>query len=261
MLIPIDFFVDPYTKEKLTLGENYLTNKNKDRYFFDPINKYWNFMPKQNLSSLNREWDIWKKLQDNGESSYNNDPQHNLGVGRRNDFLEFAEFCKFHGTILDIGVGPQKNPTHLKYSKRKDFFFIGLDPLKGAQPKDYSFVQGLGEYLPFRDELFNQVIYVTSLDHFIDPGITLKEARRVLKKKGQICIFMGIKDKKAPKLTTSPLWYKKIKIPEGADDPFHYRKFNCESIEKVFNKLNLTIIEKSINIVDKWRSNIFYKLL
>ncbi len=257
--IPLDWFICPVTKKKLLQRKNILCSsfgcfKKNTKYGF------WNFIPK-NLKDLNKPiWKTWEKLQENGVASYINDPMHNLGEGMRKDYIEFSKFCNFHGIVLDIGVGPQKIPTHVKYCEKKNFFFIGIDPLEGIWPKNFIFVQGLGEYLPFKDKLFDQVLYVTSIDHFINPIDTLKEAKRVLKDDGTICIWMGEKSKNTPKPKKNPGWYKKIKVPKGAEDVFHFKRFSSENLEKCFYKISLKIKEKREITIDKWRKNLFYRI-
>lgn len=258
--IPLGWFVCPVTKEKFRLESGSLCSsfgcfKRDDTYDF------WNFMP-DNLKKLHRTtWQVWNKLQKNGLESYLNDPIHNLGVGKRQDYIDFSNFCNFQGIVLDVGVGPQKIPTHLKYNKNIDnVFFIGIDPLIGVQPRSFPFVLGLGEYLPFRDELFDQILYVTSLDHFIDPLITIMEATRVLKKDGTICIWIGEKKNDAPNPRVNNAWYTKLKKPNGADDVFHFKRLSDNDFEKLLKKTQLKIAEKKETKIDQWRTNYFYKI-
>lgn len=258
--IPIDWFVCPDEKTALSLsGDQLLTAKNR-YYEKDENNGFWNFIPKNLEIFDNEAWATWNILQDNGVTTYNNDPLKNLGVGPRQDFLDFAQFCNFKGAVLDIGVGPQKCPTHIQYTQRSDIFFVGVDPLAGEQPRDFAFVQALGEYLPFKAGIFDQVLFVTSLDHFIDPVVALKEAKRVMKKKGEMCIWLGEKDKNAPKPAQSPDWYENLQIPPGAEDRFHFRRFSIDEFESYLPTVGLTIKESRVLTVDQWRKNCFYKL-
>ena len=259
--IPNEWFVCPEEKTNLSLVNNKLVTQKNDVYEKDEKDNFWNFIPK-NLKIFDKDrWASWNILQENGVTTYANDASKNLGVGPRKDFLDFAEFCNFYGLVLDIGVGPQKCPTHIQYNKKEKVFFIGIDPLKGDQPRDFAFVEGLGEYLPFKNELFDQVLFVTSLDHFIDPTVALKEAKRVMKKDAEMCIWLGEKDKNTPKPTVSPEWYQKLEIPRGAEDPFHFKRFSIEEFKSYLTLTGLTIKESKIIEVDKWRKNCFYKLI
>jgi len=257
--IPLNWFVCPITKERFYQKNSFLCSSLK---CFKKNKKYgfWDFMPK-NAKDLNKPiWKIWEKLQANAMVIYTNDPVHNLGVGKRKDFLEFAKFCNFKGVILDVGVGPQKNPTHMAFCRKKNVFFVGLDSLVGEQPRPFAFVRGLAEYLPFRSKLFDMILFITTLDHFINPSIALKEAKRVLKNDGTICIWTGEKNKNTPRLKKSPKWYKKIKIPTGAEDQFHFKRFSSEQLEKCFDKIGFKIKNKKEINIDKWRKNLFYKI-
>ncbi len=135
---------------------------------------------------LESKWSLWEELQANGEHSYITNPQENLSVGERQDVARFAEFCNMQGTVLDVGCGPQARPSYAG-AKR----FIGIDPLRGERERDFDFVQGIGEYLPFRDGTFDQVLFATSLDHLLDPVRALREAARVLAPGGSIEIWSG----------------------------------------------------------------------
>ncbi len=259
--IPVEWFVCPVEKTGLSLVNNKLLTQNNDVYEKNTKGNFWNFIPKNLKIFDNERWASWDILQQNGVTTYANDASKNLGVGPRKDFLDFAEFCNFYDLVLDIGVGPQRCPTHIEYNKKEDVFFIGIDPLKGDQPRDFAFVEALGEYLPFKNNLFDQVLFVTSLDHFIDPVVALKEAKRVMKKNGEICVWLGEKDKNAPKPTVSPEWYQKLAIPPGAEDPFHFKRFSTEEFKSYLTLAELTIKESKIIEVDKWRKNCFYKLI
>ena len=59
--------------------------------------------------------------------------------------------------------------------------FVGVDPLRGAQPRAFAFAQAIAEYLPFRDGVFDRVLFATSIDHVLLPELALAEARRVSK--------------------------------------------------------------------------------
>jgi SAM-dependent methyltransferase len=257
--IPLDWFVCPVTKEPLVNRDNTLSSGSRS-YHRDPVYRFWDFMPRDLPELDGPLWRVWQRLQANGEVSYHQDPAHNLGVGPRRDFLQFAEFCGMKGTVLDVGVGPQKCPTHLEYGPHKDFTFIGLDPLAGDQPRPFPFVLGLGEYLPFRAACFDQVLFVTSLDHFLDPRASLREARRVVKDEGTVCIWLGEKDRNAPRPATSPRWYAELQVPEGAEDPFHYRRITAHELEEMTGQVGLVLVDRHTVEVDPYRRNIFCRL-
>ena len=256
--IPEDWFVCPISKKPLMRRGPQLCSA-QDCFSQDLEFGFWNFTPSKLEELRTPEWKTWEQLQSNGLVSYERDPEHNLGVGMRPDFLQFAEFCRFRGSILDIGVGPQRVPTHIEYSEDTTVFFVGIDPLRGGQPREFAFVQGLGEYLPFRPSLFDQILFVTSLDHFIDPYRPLEEARRVLKPDGELCIWIGEKDKNAPKPGASNNWYDELSVPDGAEDRFHFRRFGRSDLERWLDELKLTSRQHAVLVIDSWRRNVFYR--
>lgn len=258
--IPIEWFVCPETKQPLTEHNGTLVSPTrvfeKHKHF-----GFWNFMPAELTLFDNSKWAAWTVLQENATIPYRVDAERNLGVGPRQAFLEFGRFCEFRGLVLDVGVGPQTCPTHIKYNEREQVQFIGLDPLEGDQPRDFPFVQGLGEYLPFKDSLFDQVLFVTSLDHFVEPSIALREAKRVLKQDGDICIWLGEKDKNAPKPEKSSDWYEHLQIPEGAEDPFHYKRLSLNEFHTILAGCGLKVAQEHTYVIDPWRTNCFCRVI
>lgn len=131
-------------------------------------------------------WTLWQKLQRNGLISYEQDPLHNLSLGDRKDAEAFARFCKLSGLVLDVGCGPQRGKPSYAAGIEE---YIGIDPLGGVQPRDFTFVQAIAEYLPFRAKVFDRVVFATSLDHMLSPQRALAEARRVVRYGGRINIW------------------------------------------------------------------------
>src|SRR4051794_25977647 len=69
----------------------------------------WELLPPSSAVASDL-WSVWERLQANGLVSYDADPQHNLGVGPRDDVTSFARFCDLRGRVLDVGCGPQPRP-------------------------------------------------------------------------------------------------------------------------------------------------------
>ncbi|MEK6274724.1 MAG: methyltransferase domain-containing protein [Actinomycetota bacterium] len=134
-------------------------------------------------------WPLWEELQRNGEHMYVADPPSSLSVGAREDVALFAEFADLQGLVLDIGCGPQSEPS---YAVGFGGTFVGIDPLRGAGPaRHFPFVQGIGEFLPFRSATFDRVLFGASLDHTLSPELALREARRVVSMEGAVVIWLG----------------------------------------------------------------------
>ena len=216
------------------------------------------------------KWRTWQELQNNGLFSYSNAPEFNLSVGSRADAAAFKAFCRVSGHVLDIGCGPQEYPSYLPETGP----VVGIDPLRGCQPRGFAFVQGVGEYLPFRNETFDHIIYATSLDHIIDPRRSLGEAHRCLKPKGHISLWIDalapdyqaadrsgwrhyrLLARKGFKSLSRHGWIGKIglrrtlsyvgsvakmKVPEGAIDYFHFEHLTIANVSDWLSDLGLRI--------------------
>jgi ubiquinone/menaquinone biosynthesis C-methylase UbiE/uncharacterized protein YbaR (Trm112 family) len=217
----------------------------------------WNFIPdvKDIASPI---WKAWQAVQENGMTSYRADPDHNLSVGRRNDCRQFAEFCNFQGLVLDVGCGPQPWPAY--FDSTKNASYVGIDPLAGATPSKYLTIKALAEYLPFRMASFDRVLFSTTLDHFVDSVVALKEAARVCKTSGEIIVWLGEKRPDAPKRSSSPEWYVQLRKPELAEDVFHIKRLNVAEFQGMAMKAGVKIVQTESHQIDEYRTNYFYRL-
>jgi SAM-dependent methyltransferase len=187
-------------------------------------------------------WELWERLQANFLAAATAVPEHSLSVTERPDAEAFADFCGFSGTVLDVGCGTQTLPT---YADTGACRFIGIDPLPGEPERAFEFVQGLGEYLPFRSDSLDQVLFATSLDHMLVPRRALAEARRSIRPGGAVNVWFGelhrpsndglrprvarqaravaarvlSRGKAAP--TPEPDYIARLDQPDGAVDKFH----------------------------------------
>ena len=204
-------------------------------------------------------WPVWEQLQANGLVSYAKDPEHNLGIGERPDCLEFSQFCEFDGLVLDVGCGPQALPAYHKFRSDRTRF-VGIDPLIRGSSANFVQFRALGEYLPFRNNVFDHVVFATSLDHFIDPTPALVEARRVSRSNGQIDIWIGEKRLEPPKTVATFDWYMELQKPNVAEDVFHLRRLQSTEVKAIIDTLGLHIVEERIRIVDGFKSNFFCRI-
>jgi SAM-dependent methyltransferase len=202
----------------------------------------------------------WQQLQANGMVSYTHAPDRNLGVGPRPDCVAFGRFCDLRGWVLDVGCGPQPWPAYFA-DYAPDTQFVGVDPLATDGGGRYPRLRALGEYLPFQDGVFDRVLFATSLDHMIDPVAALWEARRVCRAGGQVLVWSGEKKPGAPKPAESPDWYKTLVVPDGAEDPFHFKRFTEEEVQHLLAAAELPVAEHAVLPVDAWRANHFYRVV
>ncbi|HEY8645026.1 MAG TPA: class I SAM-dependent methyltransferase [Gaiellaceae bacterium] len=187
------------------------------------------------------QWPLWEELEQNGSVAYQNDPSGNLSVAPRKDCAAFRAFAQLEGLVLDVGCGPQPLPW---YGTAFDGTFVGIDPLVGASPRAFAFVRGLGEYLPFRSDVFDRVLFTTSLDHVIVPHRALAEARRVVRPGGHVCIWFAEGSSAATTRTApSNAWYDELKVPDGAVDRFHAVRFTEGLVEELVKDAGLSVVE------------------
>ncbi|MCK4759718.1 MAG: class I SAM-dependent methyltransferase [Candidatus Aminicenantes bacterium] len=130
------------------------------------------------------------------------------------------------GVGLEIGVGTGRFASLL--SSR-----FGLDPsfhmLKLAKERGIEVVQGFGEELPFKNDTFNFVIIVFTIEFADDPLRFLEEATRTLKKRG--ALILGILDKKS----SWGKYYKRKQVQSKYYKDFRY--FSPEEILQLFKNI------------------------
>jgi ubiquinone/menaquinone biosynthesis C-methylase UbiE len=90
-----------------------------------------------------------------------------------------------HGRlVLDVGCGP------CVFERELGFKMVGVDPDKNALKFcSEDVIQGVGEYLPFKDNVFDAVLFITSMEFLLRPELAVSEAYRVLKN-GTLLILM-----------------------------------------------------------------------
>jgi SAM-dependent methyltransferase len=67
--------------------------------------------------------------------------------------------------------------------------WIGVDPFLGDAARQFPFVQGMGEYLPFRRELFDGALYAGTIYHHLDPQRSLQRVHSILKPRGKLFVW------------------------------------------------------------------------
>jgi len=102
---------------------------------------------------------------------------------------KYSAKCK---NIIDIGCGVGVYIGYLK--KERDLNVIGVDlnrfDLKKAARNNRwaEYVQASAEYLPFKDDSFDLVLFSEVLEHLPNPDYSLKEIHRILRDKGILII-------------------------------------------------------------------------
>lgn len=108
-------------------------------------------------------------------------------------FSKLAKYRKLEGKILDVGCGEgylfQVKPSEDLKTYGLDISPHGLKFAKDTNPKSY-FVLGQGEYLPFMSSIFNIIICLGSLEHFLSIDNGLEEMKRVARPDGLFCFLV-----------------------------------------------------------------------
>jgi len=218
----------------------------------------WHLIPPRRLPGGSGTWDTWEAVQQNGLVGYREDPDRNLSLGDRADCRQFAEFCGAAGRILDVGCGPQPWPAY--FERGGDRMYVGVDPLADEGPSEFLKFAALAECLPFRANVFDHVLFSTTLDHFVDPTRALAEASRVAARGGEIDVWLGEKRPGAPRPSDSPDWYRRLTKPAGAEDLFHVTRLSPDAFERVALAAGLVVSDRGSHQVDAYRTNHFYRL-
>jgi len=135
-------------------------------------------------------WSEWSEKQALGLRAYEDEretPEHVAAVAR-----EFADFADLGGLVLDVGCGVSARPPYLRADRAARY--IGIDPLPGHGRREFEFVVGVAERLPFRSGTFDVAVAATTLDHVVDPVVALREMKRVTETLGRIAIWVGVVD-------------------------------------------------------------------
>jgi SAM-dependent methyltransferase len=136
------------------------------------------------LRSLGTEWEEKQEL---GASEYERSAETPTELARR-----FAGFAAVEGRVLDVGCGIEARPGYLDEAAGRSY--VGVDPLLGTTQREFDFVQGIAEQLPFRDAVFDGALSATMLDHVPEPARVLGEIRRVLRPQGRLALWVGVLD-------------------------------------------------------------------
>jgi SAM-dependent methyltransferase len=131
-----------------------------------------------------------------------------------------------HGTVLDLGCGPQFKPTYLRCVP--DHAIVGIDPVSPSTVSHpFDFVKCLAEDLPWDDGVFQTVVCATSLDHVFLLDSALAEVRRTMSADGDFLVWSGIAEHAGP--------YDPFVELEPIDE-FHLFHFSQSSLEHHLSK-------------------------
>ncbi|MCK4823260.1 methyltransferase domain-containing protein [bacterium] len=140
----------------------------------------------------------------------------------------FSIFCNIKNNVLDIGCGDPSQS--IKYMSGTNYYYVGVDPFIAIKKSPFPLIQGLGEYLPIRNNCFDNATLITTLDHSIYPEIILEETRRVLRDGGNLFMMILI-------------WDSQFSTEK---DDFHFRHFSRNDIFNMLPYSNFEVKETQI---------------
>ncbi|MGX5735306.1 methyltransferase domain-containing protein [Bosea thiooxidans] len=192
-----------------------------------------------------RAYPIWIEAFERGRREYEAAPALNLAVEGHTVADHFRGYLApfMSGSVLDIGCGPQVLPSYLRGFP--DAAVAGLDPLSGAERRDFQFVRGLAEFLPWPDDSFDVTLFATSLDHVLSLDWALDEVCRVLRPGGFCIVWAGLIEGAKP--------YDPLAEDVAALDDYHLFHFSDETLRETF-KSRFELLENTLFI----ENNAFY---
>lgn len=104
-------------------------------------------------------------------------------------YKKTAEFVNKNGKLLDIGargaefktyVSPEVDYNALDLYDKKEICFLKKRGIKAKR--------GVIEKIPFKNNSFDIIVLTEIIEHLPNPGIALKEVKRVLKKDGIVIV-------------------------------------------------------------------------
>ena len=156
-------------------------------------------------------------------SSLKNYPELNNENNNSSKYKEYSMRLELvlvntKGFTLDIGSDDPADIIQLLPSNCR---YIGLDP----NLKDYKdgVINGMAEFLPFKDNVFDTVMFNTSLDHILDYNLAISEGTRVLKKRGILII-------------STLVWLEKLELWR---DRVHFHHFTPANVEGMFENFQI----------------------
>jgi hypothetical protein len=127
------------------------------------------------------------------------------------------------GTVLDIGCDDPEISRGLFPSCVS---YVGLEPTY-ADRSQFRII-GIAEFLPFRDETFDNVAVLTSLDHILDYHTAIDEARRVLRPGGTLFL-------------ATLVWVANAQL---FNDHIHFHHFRDFEIKGVLRDFTITSLRR-----------------
>jgi 2-polyprenyl-3-methyl-5-hydroxy-6-metoxy-1,4-benzoquinol methylase len=157
-------------------------------------------------------------------------------------FLDFND-----DSILDIGcAGGHITVKMARYIPAAriigiDIYKEGIEYAKELY-EDGEFIVADAHKLPFKNETFDAVISTESLEHVADPKLVLSEAKRVLKRNGELVVEMD-----SGNLLFNTVWYLWTKLGRGRVwKESHLTMFNSKKLVNMIASCGFIIKEEKV---------------
>lgn len=203
----IPLLAGPIKKNKLYFNEEgYLEDKSAQERFPILSQKSPLLFPAEILPYCKQNGIEWKSIIDSKNplfqffglsyikwsgGEHNSSPDEPCYLEYLSNFSKLVKTAR--GKVLDIGCDDPDNTLSSFYH---DIEYLGLDPLYYLKNNKFK-IFALAEFLPFQNEVFDNVCFGTSLDHAFDPFTAINESYRVLKIGGSLYLSTLIWSKNA----------------------------------------------------------------
>lgn len=146
---------------------------------------------------------------------------HNWGVMRAANNILALRFRMLTGDVIDLGCGERPHEVDiLNYAKS----YIGVDWSNSLHDIKADIIADLNKPLSIESESYDSVVSFEVLEHLCEPQMMLKEANRILKKKGVIVLSIPFQ------------WWVH-------EEPWDYQRFTRYGLEYQFKKAGFTNIQ------------------
>lgn len=110
---------------------------------------------------------------------------HNWLIFRLTNHLIAQRLTGICGVVLDLGCGTRPfEKDILKYATQ----YIGLDWSKSLHGIHADVIADLNSPLPIKDKSVDHILTMEVVEHLAEPGIMLREALRILRPRGTLCL-------------------------------------------------------------------------
>jgi 2-polyprenyl-3-methyl-5-hydroxy-6-metoxy-1,4-benzoquinol methylase len=135
-----------------------------------------------------------------------------------------------YGSVLDVGCAEGMMTSFISAQTYIDKQrIVGVDPsldlitFANHWKLPIHYIQSVGEYLPFKDDLFDCVVAAELIEHVPDPDALVEECRRVLKPMGIL-------------IMTTPLDEDKWRVTATLPNVLHLRSYTEKQMEELLSR-------------------------